>query len=276
VHANSECGFRKTVCKFNPLGCDWGGLAKEKRPHEKECPIRKRGVKFLLKKVEERNKQKAEEKKKLDEQAAAEKEVSSILGKRCRDIVFRDVLLERDVLSSEMCSKTFSALGFIWECVLQPRPKPEDAKNESQSSASNQTVNIFLRVVCSIKRPISFAMVVLPGPDLASTTNLRPTVHRTRLKRSKHKKVTPPFVLPFEKDQVDRVYEMDKINLRLGLIDLSNHRPSSSFFSGQTTGSPSDSDSDSMYSDADEDGLSIEITDDEDSEELVSGEEDYY
>jgi len=69
---------------------------------------------------------------------------------------------------------------------------------------------------------------------------------------------------------------MDKINLRLGLVDFSHHRPSTNFFSGHATGSASESDSESMYSDVDEDGLSIELTDDDDSEEMNSGEDDFY
>jgi len=248
VHSTNECGYHKTECKFNSLGCDWSGLEKDRRVHQKQCVIRVCTPSTLLKKVKERNKQKAEEKKNMEEIAASQKEVCNFLTKRCRDLVFRDVVLEKDVITNEMCSKTFTALGAIWECVLNPK------EDKDGTSTPSQTVSVFLRVVCPNKRAINLAVIVLPGPDLASTP-LRPSVHRAKLKKSKNKQSTPPFVLPFEKDHVDRIYEMDKINLRIGLVDFSSGRASSSFFSGHGNTGASESETD--LSDEDEDGLDI-------------------
>jgi len=115
-------------------------------------------------------------------------------------------------------------------------------------------------VVCPNKRSISFAAIVLSGPDLAPATPLRPSVHRAKFKKSKNKQSSPPFILPFDKDHVDRIYELEKINLRIGLVDFSSYRASSSFFSGHgNTGSPESSDSDDL-SDVDDDGLDINLT----------------
>jgi len=65
---------------------------------------------------------------------------------------------------------------------------------------------------------------------------------------------------------------MDKINLRIGLVDFSSGRASSSFFSGHGNTGASESETD--LSDEDEDGLDI-ITEEEDSEEINS-ESEYY
>jgi len=104
---------------------------------KKKCVIRVCTPKTLLKKVKERNKQKEEEKQKREEIAASQKEVCNFLSKRCRDIVFRDVVLEKDVITNEMCSKTFTALGAIWECVLNPREEKDG------SSSPSSTVSVF-------------------------------------------------------------------------------------------------------------------------------------
>jgi len=259
VHSTAECGYRKVLCKFHPLGCEWNALFKDKRPHEKDCPIRKNSIKGVLKNVQERNKQQESKENKIREQNSAYKEVAILLSRRCRDLVFRDVILEKDVVSSEMCSKTFSALNAMWELVLVPR-KPDETKTDgTTSSSSPQRVAVFLRAVCPIKKQLSFSLMVLPGPDLSSDSGLMPSVHRTRIKRSRRNSVTPPLVLPFDKDQVDRVYEMSQINLRIGIIDFSSHRPHSSFLVGRGSSSASDSDTESMYSDVD-DGLDIELS----------------
>jgi hypothetical protein len=267
THSTTECGYHKTECKFYALGCDWHGLTKDKKAHQKECVIRVCTPKTLLKKVTARNEQKEEEKKQMEALAASQKEVCNFLSKRCRDLLFRDVVLEKDVITQEMCSKTFTALGAIWECVLSPRESKEG------TSTPRQDVSIFLRVVCPNKRSINFAVVVLPGPDLASATPLRPSVHRAKLKKSKNKQSTQLFTLPFEKEHVDRIYEMDKVNLRIGLVDFSSYRASSSFFSGH--GNTGTSESDSDLSDVEDDGLDINLSEDEDSEEMNSGSEYY-
>jgi len=267
THRINECGFHKTECKFSSLGCDWQGFEKDKRQHQKQCVIRVCTPSTLLKKVKERNKQKEGENKKLEEIATSHKEVCNFLTKRCRDLIFRDVVLEKDVITSEMCSKTFTALGAIWECVLNPREEKDGTATPSQ------TVSVFLRVVCPNKRAINLAVIILPGPDLASAVALRPSIHRAKLRKSKNKQSTPPFLLPFDKENVDRIYEMDKINFRIGLIDFSSGRASTSFFSGHGSTGGSESDTDVTEGD-EEDGLDI-ITEGEDSEDLNSGSEYY-
>jgi len=64
AHSTGQCGFRKAQCKFATLGCDWKGLEKARRPHEKKCAILVSDVQTLLKKVQERNQEKEEERKK--------------------------------------------------------------------------------------------------------------------------------------------------------------------------------------------------------------------
>jgi len=178
-----------------------------------------------------------------------------LLSKRCRDLLFRDIILEKDIITHEMRSKPFKAFGVNIECILE---KPlclmlelgrtcslfdDDLLHRSQyhhfdESNFNQNFSIILRL-CSNKRKINLAVLILPGPELPSAYPLPPSVHHAKFRKSKNKQTSGALILPFARNHVDRVYEMDKINLRLGLIDFSSSRPSSSFFSRLDTRGPS-------------------------------------
>jgi len=100
---------------------------------------------------------------------------------------------------------------------------------------------------------------------LASSLPVRPSVHRAKLKKSKNKQSTQNFLLPYEKEHVERVFESEKINLRIGLVDFSNHHASTSFLSGHGGAVTSESDTEDI-SDAEDDGLDIDLSGDEDSD----------
>jgi len=144
-HEKQTCVFRKVKCKFQPIGCDWVGIAKEKRPHEKSCSIRTKSPKHILKRVIQRNIEKQNEFKKTEDSLVTQKQVCKLLASRCKDIHIRDVILEKDTVCDEFCSKTFTAVGLAWEAILS---KPTDAK-----------FGLTLRAVSSIKKKICSSSV---------------------------------------------------------------------------------------------------------------------
>ncbi len=56
--------------------------------------------------------------KKAEEKLSAQTAVCRLLSSRCKDIQMRDVVLERDSICEETCSKTFTALGLAWEVIM--------------------------------------------------------------------------------------------------------------------------------------------------------------
>jgi len=118
VHETEQCGFRRVVCKFEPLGCQWEGRFHQLQEHQKSCEVRNTSIKKLLKKVRERDGRKAAKEKQIRDQMASFSSVCNLLSSRCRDVIIRDVVIEKDQLSQEQCSKTFTALGVAWEAVL--------------------------------------------------------------------------------------------------------------------------------------------------------------
>eukprot|EP00808_Paulinella_micropora_P009501 g29655.t1 len=218
THAQTACTFRSAICKYQPIGCNWEGIHEAKRPHEKKCRTREQPVKVLLQNVQERNAQREKAQSQAKNAMQAHSEVSAFFSRRARDIAIRDVVIERDNISNEMCSKTFSLLGLLWEAVLK-------APGESPNTA-----DIFLRVVCSVKRKIHIGVLILPGPDLASVMTLLPSSHTCLFRRHCRKiRNSGDFRLPLQPEQAEQLHKLDSINLRIAMEDISRGRPSGAF-----------------------------------------------
>jgi len=254
-HEKESCGFRKVICKYQPLGCDWVGIFNKKRPHEKNCPIRVKSVKHILKRVRQRSVDQANEFKKVEDSLSAQRQVCKLLTSRCKDIHIRDVVLEKDVICDEFCSKTFTAVGLAWEAILC---KPTDPK-----------FGLFLRVVSSVKRKTSIQVFILPGPNFEM--DLPPSIYKVVIKKKSTQ--SQLLELPITKEQGAPLYERD-MNLRIGFIDISRGRVRQGFTTvapvGETTSSD-DSDDGEEFSDLEtyDDNLS-----DAESSELEYTDED--
>lgn len=117
-HETEECGMRTRTCKYHPIGCDWKGIHNNLRAHERICQLKNQRPKKILKFVLMRNKQREDEYARQRSALATQEEICRLMTARCRDIAVRDVVIERDDICNTMCSKTFSAMGHVWEVFL--------------------------------------------------------------------------------------------------------------------------------------------------------------
>jgi len=172
----------------------------------------------------------------------------------------KDIVIEKDQLCDEYCSKPFTACDLAFDVVLT---KPDDAK-----------FGVYLRFINPIKRKTTLQIFILPGPNLEM--ELSPTLQKVTMKRkSSHSSVID---LPLTKEQASVFYDHRELNLRMGFADVSRGRMLSTFTTvaqpGESTSSDSDVDIDG-YSDVDVDPYSsetsseVDYTDDEDTRILT-------
>lgn len=263
-HEKEECEFRPAQCKWEPLGCEWKGFHKDAEEHVTSCPIRTKSPKKLLKLVAKRAERKEQEQRTLQDLYTRQGQVCQLLSGRCCDMVLRDVHIEPDPLRNDKCSKTFTAFGIPWECVLAPQPEGEKKEGE-------QKVGIFLRIVAPVKRKVVIKVFVLKGPSLLY--DLIPSSYKIMFKRKKRK--SEVFYLPFEPQHVPLVLALDTINLRMGFVNVSNGRLRRGFTSlndggGRSSDDDSSSESDGYeYDDLEEEGADgLDDDDDDDDSEI--------
>jgi hypothetical protein len=242
-HEKELCGYRQTSCKFQPLGCDWTGLAHKLPTHEKECEIRNKKPSKLLKRVLKRNAVKQVELKKVEDSASAQRDVCKLLSARCKEIAIRDVVLERDTLCEETCSKTFTALGLAWEAVLTKSTEPK--------------LGIRLRIVSALKRKLQLQVFILSGANFEM--ELPATVHKLIYRRKT--RVSGVLELGVTPEQATALYErQESINLRIGFVDQSRGRIQGSFTTsipaGASTSSSDSSDDEPLVDYSDDDSSS--------------------
>jgi hypothetical protein len=267
-HEKEECEYRPAQCKWEPLGCEWKGFQKDAEPHVISCPIRTKSPKKLLKLVLKRNERKENEQRALQDLHTRQAQVCQLLSGRCCDMVMRDVHIEPDPLRNDKCSKTFTAFGIPWECVLAPQPTEGEKKEGKEGEVKEPPkVGIFLRIVAPVKKKVVIKVFVLKGPSLLY--DLTPSSYKIMFKRKKRK--SEVFYLPFDPAIVSQVLELDTINLRMGFVNVSTGRPRRGFTSsndvgGRSSDDDSSSDSDYDYDDLEEEG--VEGIDDDDESEI--------
>ncbi|ETO07335.1 hypothetical protein RFI_30058 [Reticulomyxa filosa] len=91
-HIEQECKYRMTVCRYEPLGCDWKGLAKDRSKHD--CKTKGLPASQLLTQVVAKKMRENDEREKIKQTDSKYVEISKIWESRCRNIVTRDVILE--------------------------------------------------------------------------------------------------------------------------------------------------------------------------------------
>lgn len=264
-HTDRLCGFRPAVCKFKPIGCDWSGIFSKCADHESSCEIRKMSAKKILKLVTEREQKRKSTGGNKDMLKDGKEQITKLLSSRARDIVIRDVLLEKDDLCDEICSKTFMALGFAWEVVLT-----------KDKATKRPSVNI--RLVSSLRRKLNLTFFILKGPYV--NFDIPPSVHSADFKK-KDRHQNCHCVLPTDEETSRQLLDQESLHLRIGFVDRS--RGVSRWFSNQhqPTGSSDSesSDTDGDYGDDYEDDESVDdegysYSDDSDSYALSVIEED--
>jgi len=206
---------------------------------EKKCKLKKAQAKDILKNVIAR--QRGEEKKNQKFQAKlhAQKTICELLSSYCGNICIRDVFIERDDICDEMCCKTFTAFGMLWEMVLvscktqsrrttrssssrtsERNAERKDSLNSSGPNADSKTqemkVGVRLRAVSTVKRKVRLRFFVLKGPSL--DIEMQPTIHRVVFKRGKSKESEICY-LGFQPKDGPKVHELERLHLRVGLVD---------------------------------------------------------
>jgi hypothetical protein len=152
-HEKEQCDYRPAQCKWEPLGCEWKGFHKDAEPHVTSCPIRTKSPKKLLKLVLKRNERKENEQRAMQDLYTRQGQLCQLLSGRCCDMVVRDIHIEPDQLRNDKCSKTFTAFGIPWECVLAPQPIEGEKKEGKEGEAKEPPkVGIFLRIVAPVKK----------------------------------------------------------------------------------------------------------------------------
>jgi len=229
AHMGKTCQFRDTTCKFHPLGCDWQGLEKDRRSHEKVCELRKASVKKILQLVNARNLAREEKESKALVLSRSQAAVCDQLSARCRDMVWRDVIIEQDQYTNIICSKPFHALGLAWEAHL------------ALQDADQKTKGCYLSLQCvsSMRQKLVLKICVLKGPGLGM--DLTPSIFK-RVFRRKRKK-SEPFTLPLS-PEVSQVFENQQMCLRIGFVDCSPGPLYSGFTSSNVIVDSDDSDQD--------------------------------
>jgi hypothetical protein len=260
-HEENLCGFRKASCKFTRLGCEWTGIHANLAEHEKSCPIRGKNAKSILKLLQERD-----QKKKIEETASiaasideGSVKVCKLLSSRAREIVIKDVVLERDEVCDEVCSKTFMALGFAWEVILTK-------EKVTKKPALN------MRLISGLRRKLPVTFFILPGPFVE--LKIPPSIYSAEFRKRRNHHNNHVCVLQVSEEVSKVLSDAETLHLRIGFLDRS--RGISRWFSSQDRRYDSDDGSTSSSSSEDEGGRDSvrgdhDYSDEEDDEYMDDG-----
>ncbi|XP_063900871.1 zinc finger TRAF-type-containing protein 1-B-like isoform X2 [Zophobas morio] len=202
-HAEQECLFRTVNCQYDKLGCSWKDVVSKKETHETECEFQNMLGKDILSHV--KLKEDSQKEAETETKAAAElcKRIMDLLSCRCRQVIVRDVRLERDAYDHTICSTPFSGLGekFVVRVRKKSRSRPLGLQVEriDRLSLNRLPLNI----------------VIMKGPSLA--LDLLPSIHKCYFKANVHRSRLLP--LPLNEAEGKRFIECHQIHLRLIFID---------------------------------------------------------
>eukprot|EP00474_Spongospora_subterranea_P009481 CRZ09939.1 hypothetical protein [Spongospora subterranea] len=289
AHASELCPFRIAHCKFAPLGCDWKDYNSKLKAHQRECTLRQKSAKSILKRVLERATcQKQEERRKRAE-VVSQIKIAELLSSRCRDILIREVVIERDTICEVISSKPFKAFGATLSLELDMKPKktapssgdaaaapvastsssavPVDSSTPtapaatvtaessaptlSSPASSEQSVSLFLTQRSRRSQRMRMTAFLLKGPD-SEIPNFTPVIVPVQFTRTK--RTSDPFPLPLTAAEAKDMFEMGSLTVRIGLVD--RRRGVSRSFSSEGSGRNAEEDgSFTSSSDDDDDGI---------------------
>jgi len=235
-----------------------------------------------LKRVLERTtQQKAEERRKRQE-VQSHLRIAELLSSRCRDIIIKEVVIERDSICDVIASKPFKAFGATMCLELETGSPPSSSAqasdptapvtsfNDTTACANNnpaptttttneKTVGLVLTQRSRRGKRMRLTAFLLKGPD-SEIANFTPVILPVQFSRSK--RVSDMFPLPLTQSQAKDMFEMGSLTVRIGLID--RRRGVSRAFSNDASargGDDNDDDSYSSSSDDDDDGMGSEDPD---------------
>ncbi|CEO98410.1 TRAF-type domain-containing protein [Plasmodiophora brassicae] len=282
-HQSDLCPYRMSTCKFAPLGCDWRDHDHKLKAHQRECTMRHKSVKSILKKVVERDNNIKAEEIRQRERFQAQIKVAELLNSRCRDICIREVVIERDEICDIVCSKPFRVFGVTMslelvidepavlsspppavppppaissadgaEAPVEPPPVVEASSSSDsgqQRPADKSSVGLVLTQRSRRVKRMRMSVFLMKGPDSEMTfAPVVQNVHFTRSKRNSEK-----FPLPLTAQAARDLFEMGSLTLRIGMVD--RRRGLSRSFSSEGADARDDGGDSMTSSSSDDDGL---------------------
>jgi len=227
-HVEQECQYRTVTCKFEPLGCDWKGLEKDRKKHKSMCKTRKLSASQLLKQVKAKNAQETNERENAKQIDDKHIEIGKIWESRCRNIVSRDVIVESgQVFDAEgvIHSRPFHALHYCWQVeIKQMKEKSENNKNNSETVRLK--ARLALESHSKLRHRLLLHICMLRGPDTAQ--GFYPISFECEFSRKDtHSQWVDLVVI----DNVNSFVESmsNEVNLRVVLVDKRRGEVSHSF-----------------------------------------------
>jgi len=213
MHMEQSCGFRQTICIYQPLGCNWRGIANLNAQHENECPIKSYSAKKVLQLVKARNEEHEEDKRAIERRGATYQHLCHMLSRKCRDMTIRDLIIEQQPSGSKV-TNVFTACNIRWEVYL-----------DSLDEGASPEVKIHLRIVDSIRHKVTVEVFCLRGPSLGY--DFTPVLRRVSFKAGVTQ--SESFPLPFTPEEARDVHNLSAVGLRLGFVDVTPGVISASF-----------------------------------------------
>lgn len=190
-----RCKFRICTCKYSDLGCNFSGLASLKKAHEKICPIQEMDLQQLAANVKEKREKREEDFKKEESKINRYVELSNMLEKRCRNIIFKDIVIERDELCEVNSSQTFTACSLAFQVLMQK---------------TDAGTGVVLKLVEPVKHKVSLQVVILRGPQLMN--KIEPTIHKVVFKR---KMISSDLLMfPLSIEEGSALFDLQSVHLR--------------------------------------------------------------
>jgi len=290
-HTDNLCLYRAVQCKYFPLGCNWNGLALDQKKHYKSCEVKDWSPKQILKHVMARQEQKEKEVKMEKFKTKAYSNLCSYLSKRCRDIVFRDVHIETDMLTNERVANTFTACGLAWQLFLDPIKESQAQRNEQTQNSNNENSNSNTTINNNNNNSNEItnnSNTTSSSSSLSSTASIPPALikschmHMKLISPIKRKtiviililpgpglemdfpptitKVTytrkaiesEPFKVHVTPERITEFYDRDSINLRVGFVECSRGKMMRHFSTLQSSSSRAQTQADDEDGDSDE------------------------
>ena len=226
-HLKDQCAFRPVCCKYALLGCKWGGIASGRATHEDSCKRADMPGWKLLEKVKAKQEaEKAEHRVALAEAQKGQKVLHALMG-RCRNAEVSHVVLHKCSghehvagKPAHLVSAAFHALGSRWKVYTVHNPDSSTTTGRASYSAVLQ-----LRDDVRVQMPVDG--FVLRGPQQEHAGMSPAPLSHVFSGASRQR--TTELVLLAEGADADALEQLDKLELRVGLVDRRAGRMSSGF-----------------------------------------------
>ncbi|ETO30046.1 hypothetical protein RFI_07075 [Reticulomyxa filosa] len=162
-HMETRCPYRPVTCRFEPLGCPWKGLQKDRKQHHKCCQTSAMSPSQLLEQVKAKN---SKDNLALNNAKQVDKryiKICNILEIRCRNIVTRDVVVGAgQTFDSEgvVHSRPFHALNNVWLVEVKQTQDKHNITNPV-----DMKVRLVLLSHSHLKGCLLLQICIFQGPD---------------------------------------------------------------------------------------------------------------